>query len=307
MTQGDLAARIAGRLEALLVPLVLITAAAALAVPGPGRAIGSAGAIHPTLAVLVLTAGLSVEIAGLRRAAARWRRLLLVLAASSAGLPLLAWVLSRPVSGTTRDALLAVGVAPSEVASIALAGLAGAEAAVAAVLLAASSLVTVLAAGPILSLLTRAPALHPAGLLATLALVVALPLTAGAALRHMLPAAGPALPIGRILGTLSLLVLLWEVASQVHLNAAYLVATALLLVFLAGAAVLGAALSRSAGPAVSPAILLPTAMRDFAVAAGIAATAFGPASTAALGIYGLLVLLFGAITARTRTRAARSV
>jgi hypothetical protein len=44
-------------------------------------------------------------------------------------------------------------------------------------------------------------------------------------------------------------------------------------------------------------------MRDFAVAAGIAAAAFGPAAAAPLGAYGVLVLLAGsAVTLFTRRR-----
>ncbi len=42
-------------------------------------------------------------------------------------------------------------------------------------------------------------------------------------------------------------------------------------------------------------MILPTAMRDFAVAAGIAASAFGAAAAAPLGIYGVMVLVFGAV------------
>jgi hypothetical protein len=38
-------------------------------------------------------------------------------------------------------------------------------------------------------------------------------------------------------------------------------------------------------------------MRDFAVAAGIAASAFGAAAVALLGLYGLLVLIFGTAAA----------
>jgi hypothetical protein len=36
-------------------------------------------------------------------------------------------------------------------------------------------------------------------------------------------------------------------------------------------------------------------MRDFAVAAGIAASAFGAPAAAPLGIYGILVLVFGTV------------
>jgi len=51
------------------------------------------------------------------------------------------------------------------------------------------------------------------------------------------------------------------------------------------------------------AVVLPVAMRDFAVAAGIAAAAFGPAAAAPLGAYGVLVLLGGsAVTMFTRRR-----
>jgi hypothetical protein len=51
--------------------------------------------------------------------------------------------------------------------------------------------------------------------------------------------------------------------------------------------------------------MLPTTMRDFAVAAGIAASAFGIAAAAPLGIYGVMVLVFGAITVYASKRATR--
>ena len=46
-------------------------------------------------------------------------------------------------------------------------------------------------------------------------------------------------------------------------------------------------------------------MRDFAVAAGIAASAFGAAAAAPLGIYGLLVLIFGSAAAYAAGRTER--
>lgn len=49
-------------------------------------------------------------------------------------------------------------------------------------------------------------------------------------------------------------------------------------------------------------MMLPVTMRDFAVAAGIATTAYGAAAAAPLGIYGVLVLLAGTLA----TRAAPS-
>ncbi len=56
------------------------------------------------------------------------------------------------------------------------------------------------------------------------------------------------------------------------------------------------------------AILLPVAMRDFAVAAGIAAAAFGAAAAAPLGAYGVLVLLLGSgVTLLSRRRGRASL
>jgi predicted Na+-dependent transporter len=41
------------------------------------------------------------------------------------------------------------------------------------------------------------------------------------------------------------------------------------------------------------AILLTTSMRDFAIAAALAAAAFGPSAAAPLGVYGMAVLIWG--------------
>jgi hypothetical protein len=43
-------------------------------------------------------------------------------------------------------------------------------------------------------------------------------------------------------------------------------------------------------------------MRDFAVAAGIAASAFGAPSAAPLGLYGVLVIVWGMALASARRR-----
>ena len=83
----------------------------------------------------------------------------------------------------------------------------------------------------------------------------------------------------------------------------------LALVLVAGSAALGGVLALRAPAGQATAILLPVAMRDFAVAAGIAAAAFGPAAAAPLGAYGVLVLLAGslaAIIARRRSPAANA-
>ena len=298
---------LAGRVEALLVPLVVVVGAVGIAVASPARSLDRAGAVDPTLAVLVFTAGLATDLAALGHARKRRVRLVLVVATSSVVLLALAFALSHLVSGPARGGLLALGVAPSEVASLALAAMAGGEVAVSAGLLVASSLVTVLAGGPILVVLSGSARVDLGGLLVTLGLVVGLPLVVGASLRRALAAHPVVLDAGRVVGVAALLVLLWEVAGEVQLRTSYFGVVAALVGFLAGSGALGWLLGRGLPAPARSAVFLPIAMRDFAVAAGIAATAFGPKAVGPLGVYGLLVLLGGAVAARLAPRSGRAV
>ncbi len=272
-------ARLADVLDRLLLVLVVIAAVAGIALPGPGRDADAAGAILDTLAILVFCTGASItfgEIAAVRTAA---RRLLLVLAISTVTLPALAWLASQLVTGPAlRGGVLAAGVAPAEVASVALTGLAGSDAALAAGLLAASTVLTVLLAGPILSIAGAHTSASQLGLLATLALVVALPLAAGSAMRTADPLKGREQPLVRIAGTVSLLVLLWEVSSELRLRASDTRVVVALVLYLAGGVILGRLLAIGVPARRQAAILLPFAMRDFAIAAGIATSAFGSAA-----------------------------
>jgi predicted Na+-dependent transporter len=301
-------ATLAGFFNRFLLPLVLICAGAGVAFPAPGRVLADHGAILPTLAVLVFCTGSSITFAEFGKGRYALRRMLLVLAATTVVLPVLAWLASRLVSAPPlRGGVLAAGVAPAEVASVALTGLAGGEIVVAAVLLIASTLLTVLLAGPILSLLGGHSAISPLALLSTLALVVALPLIVGVTIRTIDPFGGRGRSLVDVLAVASLLVLLWEIASQLRLHAAYGVVAAALLAFLAAAGAVGWLLALGASAGQRVAVVLPTAMRDFAVAAGIAASAFGVAAAAPLGIYGVMVLAFGAVAVRlSKRRLSRS-
>jgi len=298
----------AGLAERFLLLLVLVVAAAAVALPGWGRVASAHGGIDAALAVLVFTTGLALRVADLAAVRTAWRRIAVALAVSTAVLPALAWAASRLISDPVlRAGVLTAGVAPAEVATVALCVIAGGDAAMCAVILAASTLVTVLAAGPVLALAGAAatvPAatVPAAALLGTLALVVALPLAAGIGLRARWapgPRSGAAVRLGTVL---ALLVLLWQVASQIRLDAGYLRVSAALAVFLAGSALLGALLSVRLPAGRGVAVLLPVTMRDFAVAAGIAATAFGPAAAAPLGVYGVFVLVAGTVIAQVAGR-----
>jgi predicted Na+-dependent transporter len=283
-------------LDRFLLPLVLVIAGLGVALPAPGRRLDADGAIFITLAILVFCTGSSVTFADFKslRTASRW--MALVLAATTIILPVLAWLASRLVTEPAlQGGVMAAGVAPVEVASVALIGLAGGEVVVAAGLLIASTLLTVLLAGPILMLLGAHSATSQIGLLITLALVVALPLIMGCGLRTIDPFGGRERSLVEIVGMVSLLVLLWEIASELRLHASDVLVAVALLAYLAAAGALGWLLALGAPAPRRTAVILTTAMRDFAVAAGIAASAFGIAAAAPLGIYGVMVLVFGAI------------
>jgi predicted Na+-dependent transporter len=280
--------------ERLVLILVLAVAAAGVADPAPGRAVAAGNGIDIALAVLVFATGLSLRLSDLAAVRPAWRRIAVVLLVSTAVLPILAWAASLVIGDPVlRSGMQAVGVAPAEVATVALCVIAGGEAAVCATLLAASTVITVLAAGPILSLLGTSVIVSSAGLLGNLAAVIALPLGAGIALRAVW-SPGPGLDaVVRLVAVLALLLLLWQVASQIKLDSAYTSVIVALIGYVAGSAALGRVLAARAPARRATALLLPVAMRDFAVAAGIAAAAFGPAAAAPLGAYGVLVLLTG--------------
>ncbi len=95
-------------------------------------------------------------------------------------LSVLSWLDSRLVAmGRLRDKALAIGLAPSEIASVVTTALAKGEAALAAAVLIGSTLITVAVAGPLLALEVGSSSVHPGSLIVSLALVVGLPLTGG--------------------------------------------------------------------------------------------------------------------------------
>jgi BASS family bile acid:Na+ symporter len=304
---GQAPTAVADASERFLLVLVLATAAAGVAAPAPGRAVSAGNGIDGALAVLVFATGLSLRLADLAAVRTAWRRIAVVLVVSTAALPALAWATSLLIGDPVlRSGMQAVGVAPAEVATVALCVIAGGDAAVCAVLLVASTIVTVLGAGPILSLLGASVVVSSAGLLGNLAMVIALPLAAGVALRAIWSPGATVDALIRIVTVVALLFLLWQVASQIRLDSAYTQVVVALIVFIAASAALGRGLTIGLPGGRATAVLLPVAMRDFAVAAGIAAAAFGPAAAAPLGAYGVLVLLTGsavALIARRRSVA----
>ena len=305
---------------------VLAAVALGLTVQPPLAWLAARQGIGVLLAVLVFATAVTIEPAALRRLAAARRLLLAALAVGITVLPALSWAVSLMVAaGPLRDGIMVMGLAPCEIASVATTAMAGGEAAVSAGVLIGSTVLAVAAAGSVLALEAGHAGhighaghagLRPGHIIAGLALVVAVPLSAGLALcaRGPLPA-----PVGKAasaaaLASVAALVAL--IAAEVHLSARYFGVAAAIAVFLAGSVLAGSFLgssfladrladARTRRPAAI-AVLLTTSMRDFAIAAGLAAAAFGPAAAAPLGLYGVGVMIWGTTAAGLLRRRGRT-
>ncbi len=284
--------------------VVLVAAVIGLCVQHPLAWLAARQGINVLLIILVFATAVTIDPQALRRLAAAWRHILAAILIGITVLPLLSWAVARLVpAGPLRDGVLVTGLAPCEIASVATTALAGGEAAVAAGVLIGSTLATVILAAPILTLEAGHAGFSPAGVIGNLVVVVALPLAAGIALRSWPGPAARALATARAetaaartaLAAVAALVAL--VAAEVRLTAGYAAVAGALALFLAGSAVLGRVLgTRSARPTGS-ALLLTASMRDFAIAAALAAAAFGPPAAAPLGLYGIAVLIWGTAAA----------
>ncbi len=282
---------------------VLLAAAIGLVWPAPLAWLARYEGINVLLAILVFATALTVEPAALRRLGESWRPLVACAVTGITLLPALSWAASRLVAkGSLREGVMAIGLAPCEIASVATTAMAGAATALAAGILVSSTLATITLAGPILSLEAGHADIHPGHIAANLALVVALPLAAGLILRGLRPLGPKVEAAATTAATLAVAALVALIAAEVHLSSRYLEVLAGLILFLLSSAVLGWFLGRHRRRPDGVAVLLTTSMRDFAIAASLAATAFGPAAAAPLGVYGILVLIWGTAAAGTMRR-----
>ena len=133
---------------------VLVAAILGLSVQRPLAWITARQGINVLLAVLVFATAVTIEPTALRRLAVAWRPLLAALAvgvtvppACSRG-PSSGWSAAGPL----RDGVMAVGLAPCKIASVATTAMAGGEAALAAGVLIGSTFTSVAFAGPVLTL-----------------------------------------------------------------------------------------------------------------------------------------------------------
>lgn len=286
---------------------VLVAAIVGLSVQRPLVWLTSHQGINVGLAVLVFATAVTIDPAALRRVRTTWRRLLVVLVVGITVLPCLSWSVSRLVApGSLRDGILAVGLAPCEIASVATTVMAGGEAAFAGGILIGSTVATVGLSGLILGLEVSSVSIDPWHILVNLLLVVAVPLAAGLTLRALTPMGPRVERAAMVTVTVVVACLVAVIAAEIHFSSRYVPVAGALVVFLVASACVGWVLGRGARRPVSSAILLTTSMRDFAIAAGLAAAAFGPGAAAPLGLYGILVLVWGTAAAGTLRRRQRA-
>jgi predicted Na+-dependent transporter len=281
-----------------LTPLALLAAALGLVLPSAALAARS----DLLLALLVLATALGISFSDLARLRDHIRAVVIL---SLLPLPLLvgaAWLLGRPFAPLVRDGLLAVGLSSSEVASVGLVALAGADATIALGVV-TGSLVLAALVGPVAIGWLSGSSVHVSSghLLLRFALVVLVPLLVGVAARSKRAlaerlAAADAEREG--IGALTVVVLVYAALSGTHgahhLGAALLASVAFLIVcaFLAG---LWQSIDERGTSAIPGAFTI--AMRDFAVAAALATQAFGTAAGAVPGVYGVVMLVAAAIAA----------
>jgi predicted Na+-dependent transporter len=288
-----------------LTPLALLAAGLALALPSATLA----GHSDLLLALLVAATALGISFADLLRLREHAREVAILSLAPLVVLAGAAWLIGRPFSPQIRDGLLAVGLSSSEVAAVGLVAIAGADATIALGAVTGSLILAALA-GPLAIEQLSGASVHVGSghLLGRFALVVLVPLAVGVAARST-PRVAARLaardPEREGIAAVTVAVLVYAALSGTHgahhLGAAVLASAA----FLAVSGVLAVGWRRARG-AVADAVpgALAIAMRDFAVAAALAAQAFGPGAGAVPGVYGVLMLLAGAIAAGRLGRPA---
>lgn len=287
----------AERIPDLLPVLALIAAGLALAVPSATLSSN----VDVLLALLVLATALDIEPRQLLRVLARWRTILLLAAVPAVTLATGGWLLGQLVHGDVRDGVLALGLAPAEVASVGLIGMIGGAAELALGVLAVSLVVSAVAGPPALAVLGSAG--HGAQVLPLLgrfALIVLLPFVAGLIVRGARPELARRETELSLSSSLIVVVLIYASLSDAHsgnLGSTVAVSAA----FLAVSALLAGASVRVFRHRFDPTLALTIGMRDFAVAAALAQGAYGARAAQVAGIYGTLMLIAGAtVTAVVR-------
>lgn len=258
---------------------VIVATGVGLAVARPVRWTDDHQGINVLLFILVFATAATVSPVSLRHVLSTWRQLLAALALGVRVLPVLSWLAARLVSaGPLRNGVLAVGIAPCEIASVATTAMAGGAAALSAAILIGSTLLTVASARVILSVIAHDGHIDAMHILTNLDMVIGIPLALGVllaatkGLRPRIITVAERIAVGALAG----LVLL--VAGQVHIGADYLGVLLAVVIIVGVSALLGLAIGRTTSRKGSTSLLLTVSMRDFAIAAGYRSSGLRSAS-----------------------------
>lgn len=286
--------------------LPLAAAAGVLGLVAPSAAVAERSDV--VLAVLVLCTALTIppsELAQLRR---RKAEVTVLVATPFVVLVPLAWLASRPFDAAVADGVLALGVAPTEVAAVGMVALVGGGAALALGALTGSLVVAALAGPPVLDLLAGAGGDVAAGeLVGRFALVVIVPLAGGLAGRAAVPRLRHTEGELGGLATITLATLVYGAMSGAGADGDLLAATAAGALFLVLSTIPAAAWIALAPRDLRLIGGFVIGLRDFAVAAALASQAFGPSAATVAGVYGVLMLLVGTAGAQLIRRSANGV
>lgn len=273
--------------------VVAVAAVLGLTVQSPLAWVVHHQGIDVLLVVLVFSTAIGIEPRSLRLTAS-WRQLCLALVVGASLLPALSWLVSNMVApGALRDGITTIGLAPCEIASIATTAIATGDVALAGGVLMGSTMVTVLVAGPILAFESPGTSVNPEHLIFNLLVIVAIPLAAGVTVQLLTPLPARGEIVASTTSTLAVAGLVALVAAEVHPSRTYLAVLLAVLVIVLASAIVGRIIALGSRRRTIKALLLTTSMRDFAIAAGLATAAFGPAAAAPLGVYGITVLIWG--------------
>ena len=285
----------------LLLPLAVTAAALALLVPSHAVAEGS----DWILGALVLFTALGIAPSRLATLGERKLALAGLVLVPFVLLAPLAWAVSRLFAEPVREGVLALGVSSTEVAAVGLVALAGGSAALALGALTGSLIVSALAGPALLSLLAGGTDVALGELIGRFTLVVLVPLGAGLAARGLVPRLHNVEGELAGLAAATLVVLVYGAMSGAGEGGRLVSATLASLLFLVVGGVPVAAWVVAAPRELRSTGMLVIELRDFAVAAALAAQAFGPPAATVAGVYGVLMLVVGAAVAERARRPAR--
>ncbi len=279
-------------------PLVLVVLALVAGLVAPSADLADHGDL--ILAALVLAVSLTIDPGRLIAALRAWRPVALLSLLPFATLFPLSLVLGRLFDGPEREGLIALGLAPTEVATAGLVALAGGGAELALAVIALSLVASALLA-PLLAPLVAEASPDSGELIVRFGLVVLVPLALGLgvrASRRAERAMALADPAATVVLALLVYAALGDLGSRSSLGEAVLAGT----LFLAVSAAVALVLRRALGGGLPGPFVF--SLRDFAVAAALAGELGAPGAAATPAVYGalMLVLATGAAAALRRRR-----